>query len=142
MDASATVRIDRPPEEVWAFVMDVRNDSKWRTGIVESGLVSRAPIEVGTEGFARAEAGEVRWVVRALEPGRSVDWELVTGPIRGRGGYRVEPSGGGTRFTLVADVTPTGWMRALGPIFGWIGRRQNRADVQRLEAILEARPAS
>ena len=139
MDMSATVEIERSPAEVWAFVIDVRNDPRWRTGIIESGLISPPPIAVGTEGFARTEKGEVRWCVRALEPGSAVDWDLATGPIRGSGGYRVKASAGGTLFTLVADVAPTGLLRALGPIFARIGRRRNEADVRRLKKILEKR---
>lgn len=138
MDMSATTDIDRPPDEVWSWVMDVRNDSRWRTGIVESGLLSEPPIEVGSVGFAKTERAEVRWKVRSLVLGASVDWDLLNGPIRGTGGYRVERRDSGTRFTLVADVIPTDALRLLGPLFAWIGRRQNRADVSTLKGLLES----
>ena len=41
------------------------------------------------------------------------------------------------RFTLEADVKPTGRYRLLGPIFGKIGQRQNHVDVRKLKRILE-----
>jgi hypothetical protein len=48
---------------------------------------------------------------------------------------------GGTEFTLVADVEPTNWLKLLGPLFTWIGRRQNQKDVETLRDILESMPA-
>lgn len=135
---SATTQIRRPPEVVYRFVADPANDVDWRTGITESGLTTPPPLAFGSEGFAAAGPKVARWRVTAIEPGRSVDWELIAGPLSGFGGYRLEGVDGATRFTLVADVEPKGVYRLLGPIFGRIGRKQNQADVERLKALLEA----
>ena len=35
-----TITINRPIEEVFAFVADVRNDIKWRSDVVESKVTS------------------------------------------------------------------------------------------------------
>jgi hypothetical protein len=67
-----------------------------------------------------------------------IDWEFIEGPFEGRGGYRIEPDGDATRFTLVADIEPSGAMKLLGPIFGRMGRKQNAADVETLKQILES----
>ena len=75
-----------------------------------------------------------------LEPGVLARWTLDSGPIKGTGGYICEPTGDDTRFTLEAHVTPTGWYRLLGPIFGMMGRRQNLSDVRKLKTILENQP--
>ncbi len=72
--------------------------------------------------------------------GESIDWELISGPFQGRGGYRLVPVDGGTQFTLVADIEPTGVYKLLGPLFTWQGRRRNQADVEKLRAILESTP--
>ena len=69
-----------------------------------------------------------------------MDWELISGPFLGFGGYRFAPVESGTEFTLVADVEPSGFYRLLGPVFAWMGRRQNQADVEKLRDILEATP--
>ena len=76
----------------------------------------------------------------SYNPGESVEWDIVSGPVLGRGGYRLVPVDGGTQFTLLADVEPTGLYKLLGPLFGWMGRRQNQADVERLRDILESTP--
>jgi hypothetical protein len=69
-----------------------------------------------------------------------VDWDLISGPIKGCGGYNVSPVEGGSQFTLFADIEPTNWLRFLGPFFTWIGRRQNQRDVEKLRDILESAP--
>lgn len=138
MEMSGTTVIGRPTDAVFAYVIDVSNDANWRTGVTESGLRSGEDFEPGTIGYTRAGEAEAEWRITSYAAGESVDWDLISGPIRGRGGYRVAPVEGGTQFTLVADVEPTGFYRLLGPIFGWIGRRQNQADVERLRDILES----
>lgn len=47
---------------------------------------------------------EVEWKVLSLIPGESVEWELLNGPFRRRGGYRFRAVDEGTQFTLVSDV--------------------------------------
>ena len=143
MDASAQIDIDRPPADVFAYVMQVSNDANWRTGVVEAGFTTEPPVGVGTEGFDRVDANgrsaESRWRVIEWEPGSHARWDLVSGPIAGTGGYLCAPQGdGGTEFTLEAHIRPTGFYRLLGPIFGLLGRRQNRADVAKLKRILES----
>ncbi len=141
MNSSASIHIGSPAAAVYAYVMDVTHDAQWRTGVVEAAFTSDPPLAIGSTGFDRIEANgrtEVAtWTVFEHEPGRFARWTLDSGPIRGTGGYVCEPVDSGTRFTLEAHVQPTGWYRLLGPIFGLIGRKQNRSDVQRLKAILD-----
>jgi carbon monoxide dehydrogenase subunit G len=140
MKMDATTTIARPVETVWAYVSDATNDVNWRTGITESGLHTDGPLRLGTIGYVRVGDAEARWKVISLTDGSSVDWELVEGPYRGTGGYRLVPVDGGTQFTLVADAEPANWLRLLGPIFAWIGQRQNQRDVEKLREILESAP--
>jgi uncharacterized membrane protein len=138
MEMNGTTVIGRPVDTVFAYVSNVSNDAHWRTGVTESGWRSGESPEPGTIGYTRAGETEVEWRIVAYSPGESIDWELISGPIRGRGGYRLVPVEQGTQFTLVADVKPSGWYRLLGPLFGWVGRRQNQADVEKLRDILES----
>ena len=141
MDSSASVLIGVSAATVYAYVMDVTHDSEWRTGVVEASFTSDPPIGIGSTGFDRIEANGrqvvATWTVFEFEPGVFARWTLDSGPIRGTGGYICESVDSGTRFTLEAHVKPTGWYRLLGPIFGLIGRKQNRSDVLKLKALLE-----
>jgi uncharacterized protein YndB with AHSA1/START domain len=141
VDLSATIEIDRPPNEVFSYVMNVAHDAHWRTGVVEAAFTSEGEPRVGTTGYDKIDAdgreGVATWTVFEFEPDSHARWMLDSGPIKGTGGYICDRSGNGTAFTLEAQVTPTGWYRLLGPVFGMIGRRQNEADVLKLKGILE-----
>jgi len=125
---------------VYRYVSDPARDVNWRTGVAESGLTTDPPLALGSEGYVKAGNQVARWRVTAISPGVSVDWDLTGGPYAGSGGCRLEDVGGNTRFTLVADVEPRGFLRLLGPLFARIGRRQNQADVEKLKDLLEALP--
>jgi hypothetical protein len=140
MEMNGTTVIGRPIETVFAYVNDVSNDVHWRTGITGSGLRSDQSLGLGSIGYARVGDEEFEWRVVSYIAGESVDWELLDGPYTGSGGYRLVPVDSGTQFTLVADVEPVGVYKLLGPLFGWIGRRRNQADVEKLRDILESTP--
>lgn len=141
MSQSATIVINRPMADVFDYVMEVAHDAQWRTGIVEAAYTSDGPLGVGTTGFDRISANGrdmvAEWTTVEYEPGLLARWTFDSGPLRGSGGYICEQAGGGTRFTLEADVKPTGMYRWLGPIYGMIVRRLNSADVRKLKSILE-----
>jgi len=138
MEMSGKIVIARTIDEVSGYVLDVSNDANWRYGVDESGYRSGDSFTTGSIGYTRAGNLEVEWKVLSSIPGKSVDWEFLNGPFQGRGGYRFESVGKGTLFTLFADVKPSGFYRFLGPIFGWMGRRRNRSDVEKLRKILES----
>lgn len=140
MDMNGTTLIARSVETVFAYVNDLSNDIHWRTGVTGSGLRSGDAVGVGAVGYVRAGDAEAEYRIVSFKPGESVDWEFLSGPYKGRGGYRFEPVDGGTRFTLVAEVEPSGFYKLLGPLFNWFGKRQNQADVEKLRNILEAMP--
>jgi uncharacterized membrane protein len=141
---SATIIIDRPAKEVFNYVMDIPNDAHWRihTGVVEAAYTSDPPLGVGTTGFDRISVNGrdmvVEWRTVEYEPGMLARWEFVSGPTQGSGGYVCEAIGDSTRFTLEANIKPTGPLRVLGPIFGMMVRRQISADVELLKTILES----
>jgi hypothetical protein len=138
MEMNGTTLIARSVDEVAAYVLDVSNDANWRYGVDESGFRSGDSFSPGSIGFTRVGDVEVEWKVLPSTPGEGVDWELLNGPFKGQGGYRFKSVDGGTQFTLVSDVEPTGLYRLLGPLFGWMGRRRNQSDVEKLRDILES----
>lgn len=142
MDMSATTTIGRSPREVFEYVSDISNDANWRSGVADSGLRSDGPVGLGSVGYAGSGSLKTVYRVTVYEPFERVDWEFIEGPIVGRGGYRLAAAGAGTCFALVADIQPSGVMRLLGPVFGWIGRRRNRSDVETLRRILESATVS
>ncbi|MEE9513365.1 MAG: SRPBCC family protein [Anaerolineales bacterium] len=138
MKTDATTIIARPVGSVFAYINDVSNDVHWRNGVDDSGLRSGESLGVGSIGYTRVGDMEVEWRVISYAAGERVDWEFLNGPFEGRGGYRLATVDGGTQFTLVGDVEPTGLYKLLGPLFAWMGQRRNQADIEKLREILES----
>jgi len=95
LNLTASIHIDCPAAAVSAYVMDVTNDSEWRTGVVDAAFTSGTPIGVGSTGFDRIEANGREmvstWTIFEYEPGLHARWTLDSGPIRGSGGYVCDP---------------------------------------------------
>ena len=108
--------------------------------VPESGLRSEGPLEPGSIGYTRVGDVEGEWRVVSYVENEGAEWEITSGPFLGKGGYRLVAVDGSTQFTLLSDVEPAGVYKLLGPLFGWIGRRRNQADVEKLREILESTP--
>jgi len=142
MEMKGTIVISRPVDVVFDYVINLSNDAQWRTGVRESGWQSGEPVGPGAIGYTCVGNVKVEWRVISYIPGESVAWEYISGPLKGRGGYRLVPVDRGTQFTMAADAEPSGWLKLLGPVFTWMVRRQNQRDVERLRDILESTPES
>jgi hypothetical protein len=35
-DVENSIRIGRPPQDIWDFIVDVSNDPQWRGGVIEA----------------------------------------------------------------------------------------------------------
>ncbi len=143
MRIEESVEIDRPPEEVFAYVADPEHLPEW------SGIVQ----EVSKEGQGQPREGdrfttaakflgrrfETPMEVVAHEPPRRHSDRSTGGPFEQEYTFIVEETeGGGTRLTQVAEGEPGGCFRLVGPLLEMAGRRQFRADLETLKDLLEA----
>jgi uncharacterized membrane protein len=136
-----TVTIERPVEDVWDFVMDIRNDPVWTTNIVGVGRGAGEPVEVGldfeeTYKFLGVEL-PLTFTITEHEPLRRSAVKVVDGPIPGRGSYDFEPVDGGTRFTATLQTEAHGFFRLAEPVFRRMARREFATSVEHLKDILE-----
>ncbi|UZX02167.1 hypothetical protein F8G81_05705 [Arthrobacter sp. CDRTa11] len=135
--------INRPPEDVYAFLADGLNNPAWRSGVQAISLKS------GTAGAAgavyrqtlagpggRPIDGDYR--ITAAEPGKHMGFQVVAGPARPAGEYHLSPVPGGTNVGFTLDFQPKGPMRLLAPL---IQRTMEKevAQLASLKAVLEAR---
>ncbi len=143
-----TVQIDRPVDEVFAFVTDPANFPRWAGALVkESHQTSPGPVGVDTT-FTQANVLMGRRFVSEMrvvtyEPPRRFEYATTSGPIRFAGHYTFAPVGGNsTRFTSVDESEPSGLLRYLQPLLQLFAQRQITANLARLKAVIEAQPAS
>jgi uncharacterized membrane protein len=111
------VRIRRPVEDVWAYVIDVANTPIWNPMFEHQEVVGGGPLALGSRfrSVARvlgrrieSEAELTRW-----DPPHASSIRTTSGPIEATGSYLLLDEDGGTRFVWEMDAA-TG----LGGLFG------------------------
>ena len=135
------IEIDRPPAEVFAYLADLTRVPEWQGSVQEIVPDEDGPLREGsafTE--VRRVAGrrlESRLEVETLVDGRELTLRVVSGPVPGRVQHVLEPSGGGTRLTLVGELVGGGLRGLAGPLLERAAKREADADLRRLKSLLE-----
>ena len=136
------VVIDRPVEEVFAFITSPKNDPRWERRVVESTHTSGGPVGVGTTGRKVRRFPGLRFTTNyeltAFEPNRKLAAKTVYGPIPFEWTATFEPVEGDTRVTFLAEGKLSGLLRLAGHILARIGQGGLESDVAVLKKVLEA----
>ncbi len=129
------VRIEKPPEAVWALLTDWPRAPEWMAGI--DSLEVRGPTEAGSSVVFRARGKERTSELTSVEPGAALTLVSEQGPVRAAYTYSCAPDGSGTRLRLVADCEISGPLKLLGPLLRFAVRRTDSGQPQNLKALLE-----
>jgi len=138
--------IDRPADEVFAFVTTPENDQEWVSTAVERRRLTEGPIRVGSRIRAvdkfLGRRIESTFEVTEREP--NARWTIrLEGPIAATGSYLLEPVNGRTLFRWILDADPgLGGLylgRVTDPLVTLLFRRRVRVDLRRLKDALERR---
>ena len=135
--------IDRPVEEVFAFVNDQRNAPQWQDGLLEVRRTTEGPIGVGTRHIAVRAFMDQRIEVTneyiEYEPDRLVRFKSTSGPLPFQFAYLTEPVDTGTLITSAMEMRPEGLPeRAEAEIRANLDREME-TDLSKLKALLESR---
>lgn len=141
VDFSLTTEISRPPSEIFAFMVDPANLSRWQDA-EESEQITPGPVGAGTRfrevHRAMGRRSEQVTEFAVFEPGRRLDVRVVEGPVAVDGRWDLEPSDGGTRLTFRATGRLPGPLRLLEPVAVPVMRRNFRRFHRRLREAIEA----
>ncbi|MGH3469750.1 MAG: SRPBCC family protein [Thermocrispum sp.] len=135
-----SVVIDRPAEEVFGFVADQANESKWHKDVLEAH--PQRPLEMGAS---------VTWLIRfmgkssyvvevtAFEPPRRIELTTREGPLKPVLTHTFEPVDGATRYQRRVQIPLDGMFRLVGPIMKVTGaaHRRNARWAENLKSLLE-----
>ncbi len=136
-----SVTINRPPEDVWAYLDDPSNWPEWNAVILESNA-SELPLRVGTkiESVAKFLGRRLTstFEITEYEPGRKVV-SRTTAPFPLTQTYIVEPAAGRTRVSGTLEGEPGGFFKLGEPILARIAKKQVDSQFETLKEILEAR---
>jgi uncharacterized protein YndB with AHSA1/START domain len=139
--ATKSVTIARPIEEVFDFLADGTNNTKWRPPVVEIAR-SGGPDGVGAtykQGLkgpgGRRIDGDYR--VTTFDRPQELAFQVTAGPAKPSGRYQLsEPTGGQTTVQFELDFQPRGLQKLMGPMI----QRTMESEVallERLKAVLE-----
>jgi uncharacterized protein YndB with AHSA1/START domain len=139
-----TFEIERPVEEVFAYVTDPEKLPEWQPTTLAVTKETDGPMGKGTR-LREVRRGPLGKRVESLvevseyEPNRRFGLRILSGPLPIDGHHEFEPTEAGTRLVFVAEGQPGGPMRILSPLLARVLRRQFASYYVRLKTILEAR---
>lgn len=136
------VVIERPVEDVWAYVIDPGNDPVWQGAIVEVRRGAGVPLHVDSEIEVVAQllgrTFQATLVVTELEPMRRFGVRTSAGPVPMQGTYHLEPVERGTRFTVEGQTDAHGFFKVAEPLFARRAHREWASSCETLKDLLEA----
>jgi uncharacterized membrane protein len=128
--AEHTVTVQRPVDEVFAFLADALNEPKWRPEVIAIRLVSGSGLGAVYAQTMKGPGGrsivaDFR-ITRYDEPTR-MDFEVIAGPVRPTGTYALRDAGSGaTEVTFTMDLKPRGLMVLASPMLNRVVRTEVR----------------
>lgn len=138
--------IDRPPAEVFAFIADVDNLTRWQSGTVEAALLSEPPLRLGSRFRQVVKAGpwklQSSGVVTEYSPSEVFAVEAMSGPLDYACSIRLKAAGGGTRVTMRAVAHANGFWRFLEPLFAGDLKKEARSELKTLRNVLQTAPVA
>jgi hypothetical protein len=133
--------INRPPEEVFDFVADERNEPRFNPHMHRAEKISEGPIGVGTR-FHAEMTSMGRTVLMVVEftgfdrPSRLASSTHMAW-MDTHGALTFEPVPGGTRMRWSWQLDSRGVLRLMSPIVASMGRRQEQRVWIGLKRLLE-----
>ena len=142
-----SIEINRPAEEVFAYLDQVDRHNEWQDSLVSTTLETDGPVRVGTRVVERRNVpGGTRYIpfeITRHDPPREVSFRGTAGPIRPVGTYTVDPTGESrARLNLELDLEGHG----IGKLFAIVARaraaKQVPVDQEKFKELLESGVAS
>ena len=137
--------IERPVEEVFAFLADGTNDPKFSPRVLEISKRTDGPVGVGTVFVSRVkDAGmktEREFEITEFDEPRRIRWkEVSTNLVMAKeGGYDLEPAGeGSTKLSVYNVLEGRGFGKVLTPLALRAARKDADPFAQRIKAAVEA----
>jgi uncharacterized membrane protein len=144
VDITATATIDRPREEVAAYLRDPANDTSWIGGLRSARLLTPVPVSVGSqvERVAGFLGRRVHYVNEVTElTGDRLVMRSVQSPFPMRVTYGHRDAGGAATNVSVRVEGDAGRFYTLAaPILAVTVRRSIARDLRTLKRVLEGRP--
>ena len=133
--------IDRPVKDVFAFVANPTNMSKWNSTVVSLEQITPGEVGVGTkfkstgEMMGRRVEGEMQ--VTAYEPNTKCGFQVNAGPIQVNMNLTFKTVGTGTKISLNAQGNPAGFFKLAEGVMAGRVKSMMEENLARLKSQLE-----
>ena len=133
--------IDRPQKDVFAFVANPGNMSKWNSAVVSLEQVAPGAVGVGTkfksvgEMMGRRIEGEMQ--ITAYEPDTKCAFQMNAGPMQINITLAFKTVGTGTKLNLTAQGNPGGVFKLDEGVLTGQVKSMMEGNLARLKTVLE-----
>jgi len=142
VNSAESVEIRRSPEDVFAFVADLRNEPRWHEDIDSVPAdIDSVPVPGRTYALKfKPFMGKTNGTFTALEvvPGSRVVYRADFAGLQPTITYEVSGIDAGTRFTRAVEMRPRGLKVLMTPMMAMMVPRRNKVFVANLKRVLEA----
>ncbi|MDQ2967754.1 MAG: SRPBCC family protein [Actinomycetota bacterium] len=142
---SESIEIDRRPEEVFAYLDDVKRHGEWQEQIVDVQPQGDEPMGVGkrVRETRRVPGGDrsMTYEITEHDSPRKSSFRVLDGPVRAVGTVAIEPldHGSRSRVTITIDFQGHGLGgKVLLPLAKSQARKQIPKDQAKMKALLES----
>ena len=140
MHAEVVVEIARSPEEVFAYLTDVSNLPSWQSGVHSAELDGEPRTGARIRESRHMLGRELRTTleIEEYEPSRLFTLRALDSPVPFSVQHELEPSGGGTRLTVIGEGDAGMLPGFAAGIMARRAEKQFRKDFERLKRLLES----
>ncbi len=135
------VLVDRPIKDVFAFVSNPGNMSKWNSAVVSLEQATPGAVGVGTkfksigEMMGRRIEGEMQ--ITAYEPDTKCGFQVNAGPMQVNLTLSFKTVGTGTKVNLNAQGNPGGIFKLAEGVMAGQVKSMMEGNLARLKSVLE-----
>ena len=137
--------INRPVEDLFAFIADPTNDPRWCPPVLEAEQVAGNGPEEGARYRQIVKPGPKQltnnMAITEYEPNRRIAWQGSNEMLEFHGRYEVGAVNGGTRVVMTSNLAARGILRLLEPLLSRASRSVAEEEFQNLKQLLEGERA-
>lgn len=137
-----SIFIRRNPQEVFDFVTDPANNSKWQSGVESGEWTSEGQVGVGsTQRSVNRFLGrdiEADLEVTKYDPPNEAGVKTISGPVQFEATYMLEPKENGVQLSLSGQAEFGGFFKLAQGMVGKQLEKQMESDLAALKEMMES----
>jgi uncharacterized membrane protein len=139
MKVDVDVTVNKPAEQVFDAMSDVRNEPTWNSQVSKSELVSDEPIGMGTRFRTVNRGQEYDGVITEYDRPQRLAFTVSGRAMTIQGSLAFADADGATRVTGTFVLDPKGFMKVMLPLLGGMIRKDFPQQFASFKAFCESR---